>query len=218
MLVDEGTKPYLVGLDLGQSQDYTALIILEQHGAAPAHYPLRFIKRFPLKTSYQEIMDFVALMFNSNEFEGHPSALIVDATGVGAPVVDVFKRAKLKPVAVSITSGFEVTRVSGREFRVPKRDLVSTLRLLLEGRRLQIAEGLPEAKTLVEELLNFRLKISDAGRDTYEPWREGEHDDLVLATALAAWYGENQIRRSKPKGTRHHTKKKRLIGEFPSRG
>ena len=215
MLVDEGKIPYLVGLDLGQAQDYTALIILEQHGAAPAHYNLRFIKRFPLRTSYQKIMDSVTRMLKSKEFDAHPSALIIDATGVGAPVVDMFQRAKVRPVAVTITCGFEVTPVSGREFRVPKRDLVSTLRLLFDDQRLQIAEGLPDAKVLVDELLNFRLKVSDAGHDTYEPWREGEHDDLVLATALAAWYGESQVRRSQPEGpNRHPNKRKRLIGAF----
>ena len=215
MLVDEGKIPYLVGLDLGQSRDFTALIILEQLGGTPAHYNLRFIKRFPLKTSYQETMDSVTRMLKSKEFDAHPSALIVDATGVGAPVVDMFKRAKVRPVAVTITGGFEVTRVSGREFRVPKRDLVSNLRLLFDDERLQIAEGLPDVKVLVDELLSFRLKVSDAGHDTYEPWREGEHDDLVLATALAAWYGENQVRRSKLEGpNRHPKKRRRLIGEI----
>jgi hypothetical protein len=215
MLVEEGKAVYLVGLDLGQSQDYTALVIIEQAGSAPAHYRLRFIKRFPLRTSYQEIMDFVIRILKSQEFKVHPSALIVDATGVGAPVVDMFKRAKVRPIAVTITGGFEVTRVSGREYRVPKRDLVSTLRLLFDDGRLEIAEGLPEAKVLVDELLNFRLKVSAAGHDTYEPWREGEHDDLVFATALAAWYGENRIKRSKPEGAKSNPKKrKRLIGEF----
>ena len=40
---------------------------------------------------------------------------------------------------------------------------------------------------------NFRATISLTGRDSYgagEDWREGRHDDLVLATAMAAWYGE----------------------------
>jgi hypothetical protein len=160
-------------------------------------------------------MECVTQVLRSKELEGCPSQLVVDATGVGAPVVDMFKRAKVRPIAVTITWGFEVTRVSGREFRVPKRDLVSTLRLLLDDGRLHIAESLPDSSVLVDELLNFRLKISRGGHDTYEPWREGEHDDLVLATALAVWYGEHQIKRSKAaKPTSSLKKKKRLIGEF----
>ena len=93
---------------------------------------------------------------------------------------------------------------------------MSTLRLLLDGQRLLIAESLPEAGLLIKELLNFRLKVSNAGRDTYETGREGEHDDLVLATALAAWYGENQIKRSAKENDRRKPKKRRrLIGAFP---
>ncbi len=38
------------------------------------------------------------------------------------------------------------------------------------------------------------MKITLAGNDTYEAWREGDHDDLVLAAAMAAWYGEKKLR------------------------
>ena len=48
---------------------------------------------------------------------------------------------------------------------------------------------------LVRELENFRAKITPAGRDTYEAWREGDHDDTVLATALACWFGERALPR-----------------------
>ncbi len=52
--------------------------------------------------------------------------------------------------------------------------------------------GLPLAEVLKDELLNFRVKINEAtGHDSYEAWREKDHDDIVLATALACWYPEN---------------------------
>ena len=35
-----------------------------------------------------------------------------------------------------------------------------------------------------DELLDFRRKLSDAGRATYAA-RTGKHDDLVLAVAIA---------------------------------
>ena len=46
---------------------------------------------------------------------------------------------------------------------------------------------------LVEELQNFKLKITTASNDTYEAWRESVHDDLVLAAAMAAWLGEKRL-------------------------
>ena len=74
-----------------------------------------------------------------------------------------------------------------------KRYLVSTMQVLLQAERLKVAEGLPDAAVLVQELLNFRVKIDPlTAHDSYGVWREGQHDDLVLATAVACWYGERQ--------------------------
>ena len=33
----------------------------------------------------------------------------------------------------------------------------------------------------------MEVKISETGKDSYGAWREGAHDDLVLAVALAVW-------------------------------
>ena len=74
---------------------------------------------------------------------------------------------------------------------MPKRDLVSTISVLLQTERLKVAESLQDAALLVQELLNFRVKIDPlTAHDSYGAWREGQHDDLVLAVALASWYGE----------------------------
>jgi hypothetical protein len=52
-----------------------------------------------------------------------------------------------------------------------------------------VAEGLTLWPALKEELLNFRRKINlKTAHDSYEHWRESDHDDLVLATALACWW------------------------------
>jgi hypothetical protein len=43
--------------------------------------------------------------------------------------------------------------------------------------------------------LNFKLKINiTTGHDSYEAWREGEHDDLVLAAALAVWAADKRTK------------------------
>jgi hypothetical protein len=69
---------------------------------------------------------------------------------------------------------------------------VSSVQLLLEQRRLRIAKGLPDAPVLVRELLNFRVTITPSAHETFGAWRENEHDDLVLAVALAAWLAERE--------------------------
>jgi hypothetical protein len=60
---------------------------------------------------------------------------------------------------------------------------------------LKVAARLAEAVTLHRELLAFRIKVSLNGHDSYEAWRERDHDDCVLAVALACWAGENLSRR-----------------------
>jgi hypothetical protein len=46
---------------------------------------------------------------------------------------------------------------------------------------------MPLGRTLVTELMDMRLKISDSGHDGYGAFRNGSHDDLVLALGLACW-------------------------------
>src|SRR3712207_4474253 len=69
---------------------------------------------------------------------------------------------------IVITGGDAVTHEDG-VYRVPKRDLVSTCQVLLQGERLKIASALPEAATLTQELLNPRHLRRMAGRGARRP-------------------------------------------------
>ena len=180
---------FLMGLDLGQSQDYTAVAVAERMDSTPVtHYYLRHLERFRLGTPYPAVVERMGGLLSASPLKGN-CRLVVDATGVGAPVVDLLRQAGLKPVGVSITGGDRVTSGNG-VLHVPKRDLVGTLQVMFQSGRLKVAEGLAEAELLVQELLNFRVRITATAHDTYGAWREGDHDDLVLAVALACWYGE----------------------------
>jgi hypothetical protein len=184
---------FYIGLDLGQAQDYTALTIIERkhfnYSQPREQYHVRHLERPKLGTPYPAIVEKVQDLVQSNKLLNQ-AALVVDATGVGAPVVDLFRKIGLVPIAITITGGNAVTRERGG-YRVPKRDLVTTLQVLFQSGRLKVAAELPEARLLVEELLNFRVKINvRTAHDSYEAWREGIHDDLVLAVALACWYAE----------------------------
>ncbi len=223
-------KPlYILGVDLGQRQDYTALCVLERTGVdtgqkeelrrsppsqfskggklltgvrAPEfrpvfehHYAARHLERLPLGTPYPAQVERVkALHDRLKDDTGGAPLLVVDQTGVGRPVVDMLRAAELKPVAVTITGGDSVTQ-DGGDYRVPKRDLVSVVQILLDSDRLTIAERLKARAVLTAELEAFKVSISLKGHDSYGndvgPWRENPHDDMVLAVAMAAWYGEN---------------------------
>lgn len=69
---------------------------------------------------------------------------------------------------------------------MPKGELVSKLQALLHSGDLRIAASLPDAAVLARELQDFRVRFTDAGNATFNA-REGAHDDLVLALALAVF-------------------------------
>jgi hypothetical protein len=187
---------YIVGLDLGQAVDYTAIVVLECHredrSGAESSYQVRYIERL-LGKPYPEIVTRVQTLMTQLPLKGE-AKLVADATGCGRPVIDMLVQAHLNPTAVTIHGGDQMHR-EGRYIRAPKRDLVSALQIGLQTQRLKIAEQLPLAATLIQELLDFRLKIDPAtAHDSYSAWREKDHDDLVLATALAVWFWEFQGR------------------------
>lgn len=50
---------------------------------------------------------------------------------------------------------------------------------------------MPLLEVLKGELQTFEVKINpQTAHDSYLAWREGQHDDLVLAVAMACWYRE----------------------------
>ena len=138
---------------------------------------------------YPEIVSKTAEIMQSPALAGQAD-LVVDQTGVGAPVVDLFRQAGLKPTGVLIHGGDKASNEGGT-WRVPKRDLVGSLQVLFQSGRFKISRKLPLASVLQSELLNFKVKIDPVtAHDSYSAWRERDHDDLVLSVALAAWLGE----------------------------
>jgi hypothetical protein len=191
---------HIIGLDLGQTTDFAALAVLERGAdevAAPVLagrcYAVRHLVRFPLGTPYPAIVTEVARMASTPGLAC--SALVVDQTGVGRPVVDLFREAPLSArlVPVTITGGSAVKRSMDGSLHVPKKQLVTAIQGVLQAGQLRVARTLPLAGVLVRELLDFRVRITDAANETFGAGSAGEHDDLVLAVALAAWAGEQAL-------------------------
>jgi len=211
---------YWIGADIGQANDPTAIAVLEQRfpprpestepirgdGSAqrraatvpePPVYIVRYLERVRLNTSYPAVVARITQMLRDPQLD-KPVKLVVDGTGVGRPIVDMLREAQLEPLAISIHGGDTVTHEGGYT-RVPKRDLVGIVRKLLDCERLKVVDRLPDAPTLRLELQNFKIKINpETAHDSYSAWREGMHDDLVLAVAVAAWAAERVVPRPPP--------------------
>jgi hypothetical protein len=197
---------YFLGLDLGQSNDSTALAVVRRarwlrtsdlsssspawEEERPTVFQTGFLERLPLGTTYPAIVNYVARLLQRPVWAGNID-LVIDQTGVGRPVCDLFTSAGIPHIAVTITGGDGESR-DGKSWRVPKMQLVSGVQALLHEGRLHIQKDLPEAANLVRELQDFRVGFTAAGHMTFNA-REGKHDDLVLALALAVWRSRKRI-------------------------
>jgi hypothetical protein len=191
---------FYFGLDLGQISDPSASIILEAHGEGDTRaYDVRYIEQYRLGTSYPRIIESVGALLDREPLVGD-CTLIIDHTGVGRPIYDMFVDAKLQPIGLTITGGTTWHRETPRQWHVAKILLVGIVQKFLQSGRLRIGAKLPHASTLQKELRDFRVKISKAANETYES-REGAHDDLVLSLAIALFAAEHPAPRWLPVGT-----------------
>ncbi|WP_152535808.1 hypothetical protein [Bradyrhizobium sp. Ai1a-2] len=194
----EETNKFFMGVDLGQTNDSTAIVVVKRttekvwfgdpknprSHVRPEVFRVGFIERVPLQTTYPAIVTRVTRLLQMGVWAGNIS-LAIDKTGCGAPVFDMFLNCGVKPKGVLITSG-DKESMDNWTHKVPKMLLISRLQALLHENRLLIQKDLPEAATLVRELSDFRVNYTDTGRMQFGA-REGQHDDLVLALAIAVW-------------------------------
>jgi hypothetical protein len=153
-----------------------------EDSAGRAIFQIGHLERMPLQTLYPHVVtrvsDLMGRLRGSRE-------LVVDSTGVGRAVADMFVVAGLAPIGVTIVAGDAITS-EGLNYRVPKIMLVSRVQALLHNGQLKIHKHLADAPALVNELQNFRAQVTDLGH-----WRFGaranDHDDLVLAVSIALW-------------------------------
>jgi len=183
------------GLDLGQRNDFSAIAVIdlvEDIGAnrdpvtfelhRTFRFCLRGVHRFPLGTPYTKIPSLVRRCV-AQPPPGHlgrqpQSALAVDAGGPGIPVVELIRGARLDcgTLPVFITSGGMGSLLPNGIYSVPRRELVSLLRLALEEQKLVFPAGMPLKDELAAEIA--ALQPSGA---------QSEHDDMAIAIALALW-------------------------------
>jgi hypothetical protein len=201
---------HTVGVDLGQSRDPTAIAVVEteklvrcwrderdrigQEVEGVVHR-VRHLERLPLNMPYPMQVAHVRRLVMSPLLKGEgsgPPALVIDETGVGKAVADMFEADGLRPERVWITAGLEEGRgASPRSHRVPKIQLVSRLQAALHASDVKFAPALAEAPTLEHELAEFRMRFTPGGSAVFGA-REGRHDDLVLAVAIALWWASRR--------------------------
>jgi hypothetical protein len=186
---------FFIGLDPGRDRDPCALAVVERVQAAPGGgaawpvYAVRHLRRWPLHTSYAAVAAELAALVRTPPLRW--PVLVVDQTGVGQAVVDFLAKSGLAAglEGVVITGGRRSRRGAAGTWHVPKKELIGCLERVLRSRRLRVA-ALPERADLVRELSAFRVTITPAAREMFGAAGQRDHDDLVLAVALAVWRAE----------------------------
>ena len=193
---NEERPRYVIGIDFGFTNSYTALAMLEcverpaDHSAStsqpnPIAYHVGHLKRFKLGTDTPEIISFVSNLMMTKSLRGQ-TGLIVDASGIGLPIVKEMRRCGLNPVPVTITASGRLTLN-----RVAKRDLMSALRLRFERGQIRIPASIKLRDELLEEFNNFTVEFSHKGNPIFSS-PAGAHNDLIIALALAVHFFENR--------------------------
>lgn len=176
---------YFAGLDLGQAADYSALVIVERTRIEKLiEFGVRHIHRWHLGTSYTTIVAELKEMYAALPLA--KSTLAIDRTGVGRGVSDMIRDSGINAAcrAYTITAGSKPGAGT-----VPKKELVAAIQVPLQERRLTFADDLSMTSVLQKELEYFRVKVTADRNETFESWRERDHDDIVLALALALYAG-----------------------------
>lgn len=188
----------VAGLDLGCSADWTALAVcraehpdgrselVKGRGAEPV---IRLLQLNRMRdTPYPELVRRIAWAF-STEPKLKGAELVADATGVGLPVVQLLSEARLHPVCVTITGGDRESHDRRHGWRVPKRDLIMSLKVLMQQGRFKYKPTMPLVEECRKEVLAYSYKINPlTAHDSYAAdTRAAPHDDLVLAICLATW-------------------------------
>jgi len=157
-------EDYYVGVDLGQKRDHSVVaVILKKSG----HVFLVHLKRFPLGTEYQAVIEYLKLV--GEKFQS-VRAYYIDQTGVGEVFVENLRKAGLK-------------NVKGVELSLPRKsDVMTQLKQVMEQKRLHM----PRDRELIVEMNAEIAEMTQAGKTKFSH-RSGTHDDRLWALALAVY-------------------------------
>jgi len=167
------STPTLAGLDWGRYRDYTALVLLRESGT---QLQAVHVERLP-STGWQRQIERLLHQFG----EWRVRTVYCDASGIGDPLAEMLQQSlshhhlhiRVEPVVFTAST---------------KRTIIETLALAMEQRRVAI----PPHPDLLRELHAFTASHSGSGHIRLQA-RGSEHDDLVIALALAVQAGGRMV-------------------------
>jgi len=163
--MDSAPKPpehghlYVCGVDLAKVTDYTVIVVYDRRDNKQVYQERIQTLEWPFQ---KQKIKAISVHFNN-------ALVVLDATGLGDPIADDLIREKV-PV-----QPFKITEIS-------KKELIEKLSIWIEQKKLHMIS----TEESLLEFDNFSYEISSSGKIRYNA-REGYHDDIIIAHALAAW-------------------------------
>lgn len=203
---------YIIGQDIAKKVDYTTTVI---HRIVPelikgttTNRIYKFedvVFRDKRQLKYTELPVYTKELLESLDLAGN-SVLLVDGTGVGEAVYDLYEDAALDPLKIIFGSGESVSVQRQRDkgnwstsrfgsisaYVVPKVDLVGSLQVYVQQGKLRQAEGLAFMADVENQYRNFVGRINEKTKYVkYGNSSDEIHDDWVVADAMCTWYTQH---------------------------
>jgi hypothetical protein len=151
---------YVIGIDLARKRDYSVIVVFDTRRKHMVYFD-RFNE---LEWSVQKMrIAMVAKKFNN-------AVVYLDSTGLGDPIAGDLRNAGVR---------VEPFIISGRS----KQELIEKLRVSVEFARITF----PQIPVLIRELERYEYQIKEGNGTIKYSAPPGQHDDTVIALALANW-------------------------------
>jgi len=153
-----GLGPYVMGLDLARTNDYTVACVVDVKARAVVAWD-----RFS-RVAWPTVIARAV-----RQAQKYNAMIIADATGLGEPVVEAIREQWSQTRSIVFSSS-------------TKAELVTNLSMLMEAGQLVF----PPIAELIMELTDYGCERLPGGGMAYHA-PEGRNDDCVTALMLAAW-------------------------------
>lgn len=161
---------YVMGLDFARKRDYTVAMVIDETTRTVVAWD-----RFTGADWGLQLGRIMRLL----RIYGYPRC-VADEAGAGDPIIQSLAN-----------EGFDV---EGIQFRGRKPQIIQHLSLLFDyGPDSPMGIRIPYDDQLDRELRLYEYDTTESGNIKYDA-PSGEHDDMVIALALAAWHLDNYIR------------------------
>lgn len=169
---------HLVGIDIGRRRDYAAAVHMISWDQGATWRVVR-AEQIPHSADYGDLAAYAAALADD------AATVVVDATGVGAPVVERARELTTRPIwGVTIHGGQVDRRRRGHDLYLSKAGLIARARRLLSEGRIAISQR--HGGDLLLYQLAQMAPVRRRGRRPALEARTG-HDDVALAWLVATW-------------------------------